>query len=163
MDLAAGEVPDEPGVHRAEAELAALGPCACTGHVLQNPADLGGAEIGVDDKAGLEADLISQAEGLEAVTVFAGAAVLPDYGVIDRFAGGGVPHHGRLTLVGDAYAGDVQTVDSQLSNGLRDDRGLAGPDLPGVVLDPAWFWEMLCKFFLCHAPGAPLVVKYYRP
>ena len=36
-----------------------------------------------------------------------GAAVLPDDGVVDRLAGGAVPEHRGLALIGDADAGDV--------------------------------------------------------
>ena len=36
-----------------------------------------------------------------------GAAVLPDDGAVHGLAGGAVPHHGGLALVGDADRGDV--------------------------------------------------------
>ena len=49
---AAGELPDEPGVDRAEGELAALGALARAGDVVEQPADLGAAEVGIDHQPG---------------------------------------------------------------------------------------------------------------
>ena len=88
MDLAAGELPDKPGVHGSEAELARLGLLAGAGHVVQDPADLGAGEVGVDDEAGLLADEIGLVT--QGVAEFGGAAVLPDDGVVHGLAGLGV-------------------------------------------------------------------------
>ena len=55
----------EPGVHRAESELAALGARPRAGNVVEQPRDLGAAEIRIDHQAGalahqaLGADLAS--------------------------------------------------------------------------------------------------------
>ena len=48
-----------------------------------------------------------------------GAAVLPDDGVIDGFAGGAVPDDGCLALVGDADGGHVAGLRFALANASR--------------------------------------------
>ena len=37
VDLAAGQLPDQPGFHRAEQQIAPLGPCAHAGDVIEYP------------------------------------------------------------------------------------------------------------------------------
>src|SRR5690606_24784635 len=66
-----------------------------------------------------------------------GAGVLPDDGVVHRFAGGPVPHHRRLTLVGDADRGDVGADEVALGQCAGADLASIAPDLFGVVFDPA--------------------------
>ena len=48
----AGQVPQQPAVDGAEQQLAAFGACARAGHVVEDPLDLGAAEIGIDQQAG---------------------------------------------------------------------------------------------------------------
>src|SRR5699024_11812994 len=50
MDFAARQVPQKEGVDRAEQELARLRAAAREGHVVEDPADLGGGKIGVRDR-----------------------------------------------------------------------------------------------------------------
>ncbi len=53
MDGAAGEVPDQPAVHRAEEELALLGALLALRDVIEEPAELGGGKVSVDNQPGL--------------------------------------------------------------------------------------------------------------
>ena len=94
VDLALGKLPHEPTVYVAEEDLPSLRPLPDPGHVLQDPADLGAGEVGVDDQAGLFAEGIHQALGLQTVTVFGCAAALPDNGVADGLAGDLIPDDG---------------------------------------------------------------------
>src|SRR6267378_8091044 len=48
----AGEMPDEPGIDGAEGELAALGARSRAGNMVQEPGDLGAAEIRIYHQAG---------------------------------------------------------------------------------------------------------------
>src|SRR5262249_49613870 len=52
---AAGELPEEPGVDRAEAELAGRRPLARAADVVEHPADLRAGEVRVEDEPGLRA------------------------------------------------------------------------------------------------------------
>ena len=91
--------------------------------------------------------------------VLRGAAVLPDDGVVDRLAGGLVPDHHRLALVGDAdrrhlgrrQAGGVQHV---AADGQR-----VGPDVLGIVLDPAVGRIELLQLALRHLHDPPFAVE----
>ena len=87
MVTAAGEVPDEPAVYRSEAELTGICLLTRARDVFEDPADLCSAEVRVENEAGLAADLLRKALGTEFVAEFGSTSVLPDDGVVDRFAG----------------------------------------------------------------------------
>ena len=69
MDFTAGEIPDEPGVHCSETQFACLSLGARSRDIFQNPTDLGGTEISVDDETGLFADEPCQVLRLQAVAI----------------------------------------------------------------------------------------------
>ncbi len=104
---AAGEVPDQPAVDGTEGQLAALGLLAHTGHVVQDPGQLGGGEVGVDAQAGFLQHAVAQAALAQVDAGGLGAPVLPDDGVVHRLARFAVPDHGGFALVGDADGADV--------------------------------------------------------
>ena len=148
MHLAAGEIPDEPRVNRAERELTRLGSGARTFHVLQDPLHLRGGEVSVDYETRLAADQAIQLPRSQAIADARGAAVLPDDGVADRVSCGAIPDDGGLALVGDSDGGDVSRADICLRECLRRHTRLSGPDVARVVLHPAWFGENLSELLL---------------
>ena len=89
-----------------------------------------------------------------------GAPVLPDDGPVAGPAGAAVPGHDRLALVGDAERGDrlVQLGDELVGHGH--DRG---PDLGGVVLDPAGPGEVLGELLVAVAGRAARSRRRRRP
>ena len=100
---AAGEVPQQPAVHRPERELAVLGPLAGAGDVVEQPGDLRPREVGRQRQA----DSLAQAIGarLAAPARARARAVRVSCQTIalcDRLAARAVPHDRRLALVGDA-------------------------------------------------------------
>ena len=99
---AAGQLPDHPGVHGAEGDLAVLRPLLEAVDVVEEPLDLRAREVGVDDEAGLVRDHLVVALLGELVADLGPPPVLPDDGVVDGLAGLPVPHHDGLALVGDA-------------------------------------------------------------
>ena len=105
--LAAGEPPDQEGVDGAEGEMAGLGERARALHVVEQPGDLGGREIGVEQQAGLGRDHRLVPGALQRAAHVGGAPVLPDDGAVDRLARAPVPDDAGLALVGDADGGDV--------------------------------------------------------
>src|SRR5205823_13389580 len=96
----------EGAIDSAEAELAALGLLARTLHVLEQPAQLGPAEIRVEDEARLLPDPRLFPLCFQFVTEIRGPPVLPHDGVVNRLAGLPFPEESRLALVGDADAMD---------------------------------------------------------
>ena len=163
MHLPACQPPDEPRVDRPEEELALLGPRPGSRNVVEDPLDLRRAEVRVDDQARFRSDVFRLSLGLQAVAVLRGPAVLPHDGVVDRFLGLHVPDDGRLALVRDADAGDVESVDVDRGDRLGDDRSLRSPDFVGIVFHPAGFGEVLRKFTLSHGTDLPLAVENDGP
>ena len=118
VGVLARQIPNQPGIHRAEEQFARLRSNPCAGHVAQNPLDLTAAEIGVRNQAGLFADDFARAFRLESFNLGGGAAALPDNGVANRLARRFIPDDRGFALIGDADAHDVLRVDCRLFNGL---------------------------------------------
>ncbi len=159
MDLAAGQLPDEPRLHRSEQQLPRLRLLPGTGHIVQDPFQLGGREIGVDDQTRLFPEFLGQPPGLQLIAVGAGAAALPDDGMVNGLPRVPVPHDGGLALVGDADRRDVRCAGTYLIHGGKRHAQLGGPDLVGIVLHPAGFREILSKLLLRHTAHFPFFVE----
>ena len=104
---AAGEAPEQEGVDGAEGELAGLGQRARALDVVEQPGDLGGREIGIEQQPGLGRDHRLVARLLQRAADVGRAPVLPDDGAVDGLARAPVPDEAGLALVGDADGGDV--------------------------------------------------------
>ncbi len=65
MDAPAGQPPQEEAVDGADGQLARRGAFAGLGDVLQQPGDLGGGEIGIEEEAGQPLDQGAFALGLQ--------------------------------------------------------------------------------------------------
>ena len=146
--LAAGEPPQQVAIDRAEQQLASLGALSRAGDLVEDPGDFGAGEIGIDDQPGLLRDDRLAAFRFQTCADIRGAAVLPDDGAVHRLPGGAVPHHSGLALVGDADGGDVLGGEACLLQRLAADRDGRGPDVLGLVLDPARRRKMLREFLL---------------
>src|SRR5699024_10657725 len=142
----------------AEEQLARLRALAHPGHAVEYPAQLCAREIGVRHQAGLGAGHLAVAVLNQGVHHLTGAPALPDYGVIDRFAGIFVPDYGSFTLVCDAYARYLRGVGLDLEHGYARDLQRGVPDLLRVVLPPAWLGIILRELLLRHRAYAATVV-----
>ena len=159
MNPTLAELVHQPGVDRAEEQVAVLRALTRTGNVLQDPAHLRRREVRVDDKTGFLAKGVREALLLELIRIVGGAAALPDDGVVHRLTGHAIPDDGRLTLVGDADRGDLVIAHAELPHRLTRDGKLALPDLVRVVLDPARLGEILGEFLLRHRADHALAVE----
>ena len=159
VDPAAGQLPDEPRFHGAEEQPPGFGLGAGTGDVVEDPLQLGGREVGVDDEAGLFPEFFGQAAGLQLVAVGAGAAALPDDRMVDRLTGLLVPDDGGLALVGDADGRDIRRAGPDLVHGRKGHAQLGGPDLVGVMLHPAGLRKILGELLLGHAAHLARLVE----
>ena len=112
VHLASGEVPHDPRVDRAEAQVAAAGRVGSVEQVLH----LGGRLVRRE----------AQSLGLQHEAVADGAEVLPAEGGRDRHAGRAVPHDRRGALVGDADGVDGAALgegrSGHVERGLGQDR-----------------------------------------
>ena len=125
MNFAACEHPYKPGVYRSEPELSFFCLLSCAWYVLQDPVDLGSAEVGVDDESCLAADGVNEPFlPFKSVTEIRCPSVLPYDCVVYRFACLCIPDDGGLTLVRDADACDVAAVNADRGYRFSDDRSL---------------------------------------
>ena len=159
MHLAAREVPDQPGIDRAEQQFAVPGPLTGTGHVIENPFELGRRKIGIDDETGMLANVRLQPFGLQLVANSRRAPALPDDGIAHRFAGGLFPNHRGLALVGDADGGNLGGTHTGFVEHFARYATLAAPDLHRIVLDPAGLRVNLGKLLLRNTDTVPGLIK----
>ena len=152
MHRAAGQAPEQETVDGAEGQFAALGAGAQAVHAVEQPGDLGGGEIGVEQQAGARPRVGLAALPAQAVAKRGAAPVLPDDGLVYRRAGGPIPEHRGLALVGDADRIDG-AVTGQRHQAPRRGQAVA-PDVLGVVLDPAGPRVVLRQLDL-PLPGGP--------
>ncbi len=132
------ERPDEPRVHGAEGELAGFGVGAGAFHVVEDPLDLAGGEVGVGHETRLVGDGARDlGVGGELVDDGRRAAALPHDGVhhgLPRFA---IPHHGGLALVRDADAVDVVRGEVVRHEQLGERTELGRQNVARVVFHPS--------------------------
>ncbi len=135
----AGQVPEDPCVDGRQGELGRRVDPA----VVEQPAHLRGAEVGVEQETGAGADEREVSRIGDRPAVRRGPAVLPDDGAVQRAARAPVPGDDGLPLVGDpeglCHAAVFLETSRDLGKGGTDRR----PDLVGVVLDPPGTGEVL--------------------
>ena len=158
MNLAPGQLPDEPGFDGTEQQLS----CFClfpgTWHVLQDPAELGAAEVGIDQQAGLLPNHFLTASGLQLIAKLCRPPALPHDGVIDRHARFLIPDHGGFPLVGNADGLDICIGTVNFQQRLLGHPHLGRPDLHGIVFHPAVARINLREFLLGHADHLALLI-----
>ena len=134
VQLAAGQAPDEEAVDGAGRQLSRFGPRPPRWVLLQEPAQLGGREIGIEDEAGAlpQPRLVL----LTLPTKVRRAAILPDDGPRERPAGGTLPQHDRFPLVGDANRGYGARLNLRRGQCFGNDAQDRLPDFLGVMLHP---------------------------
>ena len=139
----AGQPPQQPGVDGAEGEPAGLGGGARAVHVVEQPGQLGGGEIGVEQQAGAFGDQRLVAGGAQRGAGGGGAAVLPDDGLwIGRPVARSqtrVVSRWLVMPMAATSAAPPPACGQRLAQGLDAVR----EDLLGVVFHPARGREML--------------------
>ena len=158
MDLTPGQLPDKPGFDGTEQQLSGFRLFPGPRHVFQNPAKLGAAEIGIDEKSGLLPDHFLAAPGLQFVTKLCRPPTLPHDGVIDRHARFLIPDHRGFPLVGNADGLDIRIGTVDFQQRLLGHPHLGRPDFHGVMLHPAVARINLREFLLGHADHLALLI-----
>src|SRR5262249_53496425 len=131
----------QPAVYGAEGELAAPGTRGSPPFVTQQPLELGGREVGIEDEPGLSPDPGFEPLALERGAALAGAAVLPDGRARHGLAALALPQQRGLALVGDADRRDLPAVGR--AQRIAEGGEHARPDLLALVLHPAGTREVL--------------------
>ncbi len=145
---AASQLPDQPRVNGAECEPARGGPFAGPRNVVEQPTNLAGREIRIDEQARFFLHERTRAVGLQLFAELRGPAILPDDRVMNRVAGGAVPDDRGLALVGDPDSRDLARFESRAAERLDGHADLRRPDFLRVVLDPPGLRKDLLEFFL---------------
>src|SRR5262249_54670477 len=104
MGFAAGQPPQQKTVNCAECELAVCGGRARAFHVLEQPRNLTGGKVWIEQEpcsAGNSAFISGLPQRL---AVFGGTAILPYDRIVDRLSGLAVPNNTGFPLIGDANA-----------------------------------------------------------
>ncbi len=149
MYFAAGQTPEQKGIDRTKRQFAALCPLTRAIDVIQNPGQLGGGKIRVQQQAGFLGDTrLKRRIFFQLLTQCRRPAVLPDNSVIYRLTAGAFPDNGCLALIGNASRDNI----TQPATGSRQcfpgtDKG-GFPDFFRVMLDPTGLWKMLSKLAL---------------
>jgi len=159
MSLSVGELPYQPAVDGAKAQIALLCLGPCTRHMIEQPLELGSRKIGISHQAGFFTNHFCSTTLPQAVAVVGGATVLPHNGMVQRLAGVPVPQHGRFPLVGNANARNVLQIDTRFQHGFSGYRQLGGPYFQGIMFYPAGLRKVLGKFFLRHRHDMALIIK----
>src|SRR5262245_44661653 len=113
MRAVAGEMPDEPAIDRAESKFAAFGTRTRVRHMIQEPGDLGAAEVWIDDEARPLAHQVFGTTLPQFIAQSCRAAVLPDDRIVKRHAGLSVPHDRGFALIGDAHCHEILERDTR--------------------------------------------------
>ena len=139
----ARQLPDEPGVDRAEREPGAT-------VLAQEPLELRGGEVRIGNEPRALADQI----GVELAAARRGSPVLPDDRRRDRASGHAVPEQRRLALVRDRDRVDA------VEPGFPGCGENALPDLFRIVLDPARPRKMLRQLGVAATVDVELLVDH---
>ena len=114
VDGAARQLPDRPGVHRAEAELPALRALTRTGDVFEDPRHLRRGEKRRELQPRLFAHHALRLGARQTAAELRRAVALPDDRLADRLAGPAVPDRDALALVRHGHRRDLRRVDARV-------------------------------------------------
>ena len=154
--LATGQAPQQKGIHGAKAQLATFGALKGAGHFMQNPAQLGGREIRINQQPGLGRYRGFMPGVFQLGAVVSGTAVLPNNRRMDRCASLRIPHQGGFTLIGDADSRHITGTQTALLERLTADLESTQPQLFAVMFNPAILREVLLELLLRTGHGQPL-------
>ena len=159
MHRTLGELPDQPGLHRSEQQLALLCKLSRPLNIIENPLDLRRRKIRVNDQSCLLTVCLLESLRLQCIRNVRCSAALPHDRIIDRFSCLLVPDNRRLTLIGDTDRRNICRRRADHVHRLNRHAKHCRPDLIGIVLHPARIRKKLPKLFLCHRTDLSLLVK----
>ena len=159
MHRTLGELPDQPGLHRSEQQLALLCKLSRTLDIIENPLDLRRGKIRINDQSRLLTVRLLKSLRLQCIRNVRCSAALPHDRIVDRFSRLFVPDNRRLTLVGDTDRRNIRRRRTDHVHRLDRHAKHCRPDLIGIMLHPARIRKKLPELFLCHRTDLSLLVK----
>ena len=157
--LPPAEAPEQPAVDGAEGQPAGFGLLPRPRDMIQDPAQFGAGEVGIEHQAGLLLKQFRPALTAQLVAHPGSAAVLPDDRVINRIPALPVPYHRRLPLVGDADGGDIPRAQPGLLQRLPGHLELRIPNFQRIMLHPPRLRKYLAEFLLRHTDDPPAMIE----
>ena len=151
-----GQLPHQPGLHRAEYGASRAGPVPETFLVVEEPAQLRPREVGRGGEPGQLPEALGADRGVKLGGEPGGPGVLPDDRGSERFAGRGIPHDGGLALIRDPDRSDILPFEPSVPERTGDHFPGPVPDLHRVVLHPAGTRRELAVFLLRRADDRPV-------
>jgi hypothetical protein len=127
----------EPGVDVAEKDFTVPRHFVGVRDVVENPADLAGGKVGVDNQAGFAFHDRALRGAGEFFAEIGGAAAFPDDSWRYGHAGFTIPDDGGFALVGDATGGYAGWLRARFGEGSTAGGQLSFPDGKSILLDPA--------------------------
>ena len=159
MDFSFCQFPDQPCLDRTEQHFPILRFFSGTFYMIQDPFQFRSGKIGINDQSCLLSDLICQPLFFQSVTILGSSSALPYDCRTDRFSGCPVPYDNRLSLIRNSNCCNIFRFGTDLAHCLYRNSKLCGPYLVRIVLHPARFWKILCKFLLCKTLDLTLFIK----
>ena len=145
-----GQPPQQPGIDSPERQPPGLGIRPRARHIIQDPGDLGGAEIRVQQQPGAGRHRRLMPRRAQAGTHRRRPPVLPDDRPMHRPPGHAVPHQRRLALVGDPDPRHIGGRRPCQRHRLAQHRQRVGEQILGLMLDPAAIRKMLRQLPPCR-------------
>ena len=156
--MEAGQAIEQPGIDRAEPQVAGFGKGTGAADIIEKPFRLCSREVRVEQQARPFAEQRFQALVSHFVADRCGTSVLPDDGVGD-WAAVAVPEERGLALIRDADRGYIVRGCLCLLQRFLSGRQLRLPDLLRVVFNPARLRVYLLERLLGGGNGVPRMVK----
>ena len=133
-------------------------PLAGSFHMIQNPGNLGGGKIRVNQQPRGRLHTLLVSLLFQFHTQGRGSTILPNNGFVYRPAGITLPYNGGFPLIGNADTGNLRGTELGIFQGLPAHRQGGFPDFLNIVLDPTIIWKKLGKFSLRRGyNGSPLI------
>ena len=156
--MAVSQLPDHPGIQCSCYHMAVFNFFSDSVHMIHNPTNLRGTEIGIHHKPCFLANHVAILL-CNLICHFRSSPILPHNGIVYRHTGEAVPEHHRLALIVQSHAGQICHLDASLFcsriNGFKN----APPDLHGIMLHPARLRIILGMFLVSPCHLIPLGIK----
>ncbi len=153
---AARELPDQPGVHGPEQDVAAARHRRQLGVTIENPSYFGAREVGVEQQARLAPHLGLAALAPQSLADGGVLPALPDDRGVHRLPRRAIPQDRGLPLVGDADRLEFAGRHVRSPQGLTHDAKARVPDLVGLLLHPARLRKLRRDLGVCASKDSSL-------
>ena len=161
--MSTGQIPDKPGVDIAKKQLAVLGLFPGLRDLVQNPFDFRPGKIGGQGQSGFAPQTVLAPLFGQLLADKVGAGILPDKGIIDRSAGGLLPDHRGLALIGHPDGRYIGGGGPGFSQDFPNHFPGVVPYFQGIVFHPARFRKNLPVFFLRQVDNTTPVIEKDKP